>query len=140
RIMFDMRSVLPRSDFAIADYLLGSLDDRGFLTSHPATIARELGISQERLGRVLQTLQRLGPPGIGAQNHQECLLLQLDYLRQETGEEQPHVRQILSEYFVELGEHKFSYIARKLGISLGDVEAAREYIRTHLTPYPVIGT
>ncbi len=139
RLMYDMRSSLPQADFAIADYLLGSLDDRGFLASDPATIARELGISEERLVGVLQTLQRLGPPGIGAQNHQECLLLQLDYLKQETGEESPHVKEILSDYFIELGEHKYSYIARKLGISLDDVKAARDYIRTHLTPYPVMG-
>lgn len=138
RLMYDLRSSLSQADFPVADYLIGSLDDRGFLMSHPATIARELRISEERLLNVLQTLQRIGPPGIAAQDHRECLILQLDYLTQETGKEPAHVRDILSNYFVELGEHKYSYIARKLGISLEDVDAARDYIRTHLTPYPVM--
>jgi RNA polymerase sigma-54 factor len=138
RLMYDVRSVLHSTEFAVADYLLGSLDDRGFLASPPDEIARELGVSEERVAKVLRTLQRLGPPGIGAQDHQECLLLQLDYLKQETGEEPPHVREILRDHFTELGEHKFSQIARKLGISAEDVDAARDFIRTHLTPYPVV--
>jgi RNA polymerase sigma-54 factor len=87
---------------------------------------------------VLNTLQRLGPPGIGARDHRECLLLQLDYLAEENGEIPPLVRTILSEYFVELGEHKYNYIAHKLGVPVAEVEASRDYIRTHLTPFPVM--
>jgi RNA polymerase sigma-54 factor len=138
RLMYDMRSTLPSSEFAVADYILGSLDDRGFLSSTPGRIARELGVAEDRVMLVLRAVQRLGPPGIGAQDHQECLLLQLDYLQQETGEEQPYVRQILRDHFTELGEHKYSQISRKLGISLEEVDAARAYIRSHLTPYPVM--
>lgn len=138
RLMNDLRAVLPGSEQPIADYLVGNLDDRGFLMSDPATLARELGVDAERVDAVLQILQRLGPPGIGARNHQECLLLQLDYLKTEKGEDPPHVQEILSEYFVELGEHKYSYIAQKMGISLEEVETAREFIRSHLTPFPVM--
>lgn len=138
RLMNDLQAALPESDLAIADYLIGNLDDRGFLTSDAVRLAREIGAPAERVERVLRTMQRLGPPGIGALNHQECLLLQLDYLAQETGNEPPHVRDILSEYFTELGEHKYALIAQKLGITQGQVEVARDYIRTHLTPYPVV--
>jgi RNA polymerase sigma-54 factor len=138
RLMNDLRAVLPSGDLPIADYLVGNLDDRGFLMSDPVRLAREMGAPAERVERVLQTLRRLGPPGIGATNHQECLLLQLDYLRQEEGEEPPYVRDILNDWFVELGEHKYGLIAQKLGISQADVEVARDYIRSHLTPYPVM--
>lgn len=138
RLMNDLRAVLPGSEQPIADYLVGNLDDRGFLMSDTATLARELGVDIGRVDAVLQMLQRLGPPGIGARNHQECLLLQLDYLKTEKGEDPPHVQEILSEYFVELGEHKYSYIAQKMGISLEEVETAREFIRSHLTPFPVM--
>jgi len=48
------------------------------------------------------------------------------------------VREILENYFVELGEHKYSYIAQKLGINVDDVEEARDYIRHNLTPFPVV--
>lgn len=138
RLMMDMRSALPSDDFTIAEYLLGSLDDRGFLVAEPEAIAEQLTVEPERVEMVLKVMQRLGPPGIGARDPRECLLLQLDYVEQETGQCAPNVREILEEYFVELGEHKYSYIAQKLGISAEDVEEARDYIRHNLTPFPVI--
>jgi RNA polymerase sigma-54 factor len=138
RLMDDLRSALPSSEHAIADYLAGNLDERGFLMTGPEQMAAELGIPLENLLNVLYALQRVGPPGIGAQDHRECLVLQLDYLCQETGIEPPNVRKILTNHFVELGEHKYSQIAQKLGISVQDVDEAREYIRSHLTPFPVM--
>jgi len=138
RLMDDLRSALPRSQHPIADYLVGNLDERGFLMTDPDQLADELGVEPQRVRRVLQILQRVGPPGIGALDHRECLVLQLDYLQRETGTEPPHVRRILTDYFVELGEHKFHQIAQKLGIAPEEVDAAREYIRSHLTPFPVM--
>jgi RNA polymerase sigma-54 factor len=138
RLMNDLGSALPGSEHAIAEYLVGNLDERGFLMTPPEQLAEELGVETARLTGVLETLRRMGPPGIGAQDHRECLILQLDYLAQETGHEPPNVRAILTDYFVELGEHKYTLIAQKLGIDVADVEAAKEYIRSHLTPYPLL--
>jgi RNA polymerase sigma-54 factor len=137
RLMLDLRSVLNSEDYRIADYLLGSLDDRGFLTMSVDAIAHELGVSAGDVERVLQVMQKNGPPGVGARDPRECLLLQLDFIKQEEGREPPNVRNILTDYFVELGEHKFGLIAQRLGISPDAVDEAREYIRTNLTPYPV---
>jgi RNA polymerase sigma-54 factor len=138
RLMLDMRSALPQEDFAIAEYLLGSLDDRGFLVQDTDAIAEQMSVPVERVDFVLRVMQRTGPPGIAARDPRECLLLQLDYVEAETGEKAPHVREILDSYFVELGEHKYSYIAQKMGISMEDVEDARDYIRHNLTPFPVM--
>lgn len=137
RLMLDLRSALAARDFPIAGYILGSLDDRGFLTTGPQAIADELAVAPEDVERVLGILQRLGPPGIGASDPRQCLLLQLDFIKQEEGAEPPNVREILTDYFVELGEHKYGLISQRLGISTEDVDAAREYIRNNLTPYPV---
>ena len=140
RLLLDLRSTLDSDDLPIAEYILGNLDDRGFLTSPPEEMAREFGAEEHRVRQVLGEVQRLGPPGIAATDPRECLLLQLDYMARETGEEPPHVRAILQDYFVELGEHKYSYIAQKLGTTQADVEAAREFIRANLHPYPVMWT
>lgn len=140
RLLLDMRSALHQEDFAIAEYLLGSLDDRGFLAIGTEAIAGQMGVPVERVNLVLEVMQRTGPAGIAARDPRECLLLQLDYVEQETGEEAPYVRKILESYFVELGEHKYGYIAQKMGISLDDVEDARDYIRHNLTPYPVMAS
>lgn len=138
RLMLDLRSALEEADFQIADYLLGSCDDKGFLTGTIDDIAQALGVSLEKVESVLLAVQRIGPPGIGARDPRECLLLQLDHMSQDGGEEHAHVRSILQDYFIELGEHKYGHIAQKLGISLENVEAAREYIRANLTPFPVM--
>jgi RNA polymerase sigma-54 factor len=137
RLMLDLRSVLPQQDFNVADYIVGSLDDRGFLTLDPEVIARQLDVALEQVERVLDIMQKLGPPGIAAMDPRECLLLQLDHMKREMDEEPPHVREILEEYFIELGEHKYNQVAQKLGISLAEVDEAREFIRNNLTPFPV---
>ncbi len=138
RLLLDMRAVLEADDLSIADYLLGSLDDKGFLSATIVAIAEQCRKPVEQVEWVLKLLQRLGPPGIGAQDPRECLLLQLDSMVQDGENEPPHVRAILEDYFIELGEHKYTQIAHKLGITLEEVEEAREFIRSNLTPYPVI--
>lgn len=139
RLMLDLRSTLDEDGFEIADYLLGSFDDKGFLSGTIDDIASELGVPAESVERVLLIVQRVGPPGIGARDPRECLLLQLDHMAQEEGlAEHAHVRGILQNYFVELGEHKYGQIAQKMGITLEEVEAAREFIRSNLTPFPVM--
>lgn len=138
RLMLDLRSALETEEFDIADYLLGSFDDKGFLTGTTDDIAEALAVPIEQVESVLQTIQRVGPPGIGARDPRECLLLQLDHMAQDGLEEHVHVRSILQDYFIELGEHKYNLIAQKLGITLEQVESAREFIRTNLTPFPVM--
>jgi RNA polymerase sigma-54 factor len=138
RLMLDLRAALAHEELDIADYLLGSLDDKGFLTAPTQVIADELGVPVEQVEEVLKVVQRTGPPGIGARDPRECLLLQLDQMGQEGREEPPHVRAILEDYFVELGEHKYGQIAQRLGITLEEVDEAREFIRNNLTPYPVM--
>ncbi len=137
RLMQDLRSALEKEDMQIAEYLVGSLDDRGFLTIDTRLVAGDLKVAQEHVDEVLGAIQRIGPPGIAARDPRECLILQLDHIAQETDDELPHIREILVSYFSELGEHKYGQIAHKMGITLGQVEDARDYIRNNLTPYPV---
>src|SRR4051794_8069275 len=139
RLMADLRTVLDTSDVFIAEFLIGSLDERGYLSQAPEEIARRLGVEEERLMHVLEELQHIGPPGIGARDLPECLLLQLDHMVQEQDiPEPPNVRAIIQEHLNELGTHKYGYIAQKLGVATDDVAAARDFIKAHLTPYPVM--
>ena len=137
RLMLDLRSALAPEDFPVAEYILGSLDDRGFLSFGIEEVADELSLPLDEVERVLKIVQRTGPPGIAARDPRECLLLQLDYMNTENGGEPPHVREILTDFFVELGEHKYNLIAQRLGLTLEEVDEAREFIKTNLTPYPV---
>jgi len=139
RLMADLRTVLDTSDVFIAEFLIGSLDERGYLSQAPEEIARRLGVEEARLMHVLEELQHIGPPGIGARDLPECLLLQLDHMVEEQDiPEPPNVRAIIKEHLNELGTHKYGYIAQKLGVATDDVAAARDFIKAHLTPYPVM--
>ncbi|MDQ2807231.1 MAG: RNA polymerase factor sigma-54 [Chloroflexota bacterium] len=139
RLMADLHAVLDRSDIPIAEFLIGSLDERGFLAQAVYEIAQRLGVDETRVAHVLEELQHVGPPGLGARDLRECLLLQLDYMVHEQDiPEPPNVRTILSDYLAELGAHKYGYMAQKLGISSEAVAAARDFIKAHLTPYPVM--
>jgi RNA polymerase sigma-54 factor len=132
----DLHIALPEQDHLVADYLVGCLDDQGYLDAEVADIADALGVEQEMVERVLRRLQELGPPGVGARNVQECLLLQLDRL-ERTGVSNPHVSQIVAEYWHDLGEHRYSDIARALGIGYDDVVAVRDFLRSYLRPFPL---
>jgi RNA polymerase sigma-54 factor len=139
RLMNDLRAVLDTHDIFIAEFLIGSLDERGFLAQGVPEIARQLGVDEARVEHVLEELQHVGPPGIGARDLRECLLLQLDHMVEEQdAPEPPYVRAIISDHLTELGTHKYGYIAQKLGVASDEVAAARDFIKAHLTPYPVM--
>ncbi len=131
----DLHAVLPQADTPIADYLIESLDDNGFLTIPVEAIARELGVDCERVEAVLERLQELAPVGVGARDLRECLLLQVEYL-EEQQEVPEHVHEIIERYLDDLGAHKYGYIARQLHTTPEKVAQARTFIKEHLTPFP----
>jgi RNA polymerase sigma-54 factor len=95
-----------------------------------------LHAAPDQIERVLRRLQELGPAGVGARNVQECLLLQLDRL-ERNGVSNPYIREIIGDYWLDLGEHRYGAIAHALGISYEEVVAARDFMRQHLRPFPL---
>ncbi|MBC8163095.1 MAG: RNA polymerase factor sigma-54 [Roseiflexaceae bacterium] len=132
----DLHVSLPNEDHGIADYLLGSLNDQGFLEDEIEIIADILKTDIARIERVLHKLQELGPPGVGARNVQECLLIQIDRY-ERIGVSNPYIQRIVAEHWLDLGEHRYGAIAQALGISYDDVVAARDFMRQHLRPFPL---
>ena len=127
---------IDREDGFIAEYLIGNLDEHGFLGVTVEDLARGLRVEVERVAAVLKQLQAVGPVGIGASDAQECLLLQLRRW-EERGRAHPLARPLLEDYFVPLGEGRYGYIARCLKVNTEEVVEARDFIRAHLRPYPV---
>jgi RNA polymerase sigma-54 factor len=139
RLLGELGAVLPPAQMVIAQFLVGNLDERGFLECSVEDAARILEVSPAEVEAVLRELQQQEPVGIGARDLRECLLLQLDYLESQ-GLSAPHVRTIVTDYLEQLGEHKFSRIAQELHISSADVSAAAQFIKRHLNPFPAQGT
>ena len=138
KLMSDMGAVLPEDDMAIAEYLIGSLDDKGYLSARVDDIGFALDADVDRVSAVLRVLQAEDPIGIGARNLRECLLMQIDHLEQR-GISQPHAREIVSLFLTELGEHKFARIAHELKIPFRSVSAAWEFVKQKLNPHPAHG-
>jgi RNA polymerase sigma-54 factor len=138
RILMDMAATMSSEDRPIAEFLVGNLDERGYLTVDLESAANVLRVEPERVEEMVELLQEVAPPGVGARNLQECLLIQLKHL-QKQGVEANLVEKIITEYFKELGDHQYHRIARQLGVTLDEVREAREFIKQHLTPYPTSG-
>ncbi len=136
-LLIDLRSMLPRSEGPIAAYLVACLDQRGLLGTSPEEAAARLGVAVDRVLAVIAAMRRLGPPGLGARDVRELLLLQLDAW--EAGHEPvPLARTIISDHLARLAEGDLAAIASSTGATTPDVACALEYIRRHLWPRPAI--
>jgi RNA polymerase sigma-54 factor len=116
---------------ALVEMLIGSLDDRGFLAAPVAETSLQLGIPLPALRKAKEIVQSFDPPGIGAEDLRECLLIQL----KRSGREHSLESRIVSSHFDDLARHRFPHIARRLGVEPGDITRAAEAIGS-LNPRP----
>jgi RNA polymerase sigma-54 factor len=132
----ELRPLVAAADRPIVDYLIASLDGHGRLDAEPTEIAVALGVAPRRVARVLRALQLAGPPGVGARDLRECLLLQLDRVEDPAGGP-PLVRAIVEHHLAALGAGRYRAVADATGQTVPEVIAARDYIRSSLRPYPL---
>lgn len=129
----------------LADYLIGSLDDDGLLRKPLDAIADELLIymgvdaTVQELEYVLQVIQQFDPAGIGAQDLQECLLIQIRRKAQTPEGKQdsllPLEEKIISSFYKEFTTKHWDKICQQLGVSEEQCQQAIKEI-THLNPRP----
>ena len=115
----------------IMEYLIYSLDSKGYYTDDPAAAAETWNVSEEEILRLLSEVQQLDPAGVGARDLSECLLLQL--IRKPTWNEVTET--IIRDYLDEVARNHLSNIAKKMKVSLSEVQDACDEIRT-LNPKP----
>ncbi|MFT3781405.1 MAG: RNA polymerase factor sigma-54 [Nibricoccus sp.] len=112
-------------------YLVGSLDDRGFLTQSAADIALQTSLPLEAVQQAIKLLKTFDPPGIGCEDLEDCLLQQLI----AKGRSDSLASRIVRDHFQLLSRRRIPEIARKLGAHMDDVQVAIEEIGT-LDPAP----
>ena len=137
-LLRELGSVLKPEQLPIAEFLIGNLDERGFLDTTVADAAYLLGVSEEEVQAVLTELQQQEPVGIAARDLKECLLLQIDWLSSQ-GITHPYAREVIEGHLAQLGEHKFSRIAQEMRISSQLVSEAAQFIKKYLNPFPAQG-
>ena len=115
------------------EFLIQNLDEQGRLQGTLPEIIQVYGkgISRGTAEHVLGLIQKLDPPGVGARNLQECLLLQLT---DETPMKDVLVT-LISDHLEEISQNRLPLIERKTGFSIETIKQALEQIR-HLEPYP----
>lgn len=121
-------------------FLLQSLDERGFLSVGLEDLAHDLRTSCERLEPALRLVQALYPPGIGARDIRECLLIQCLKLQGNVPAEDEvcdNTRRILEHAWDDFFHRRDERVARTLNMAVADVEDARRFMRNHMHPYPL---
>ncbi|OJY81388.1 RNA polymerase sigma-54 factor [Terrimonas sp.] len=124
----------------IAEQIVGSIDDDGYLRRDYGAIADDLAFRQniaateEEIADLVKQIQQFDPPGICARDLKECLLLQLERKREE-GNEVAMTINILSDYFDEFTKKHYDKIQRGLNLTDEDLKAAINQI-IRLNPKP----
>ena len=114
-----------------AELLIGNIDDIGFLSAPPDEIANLSGTPIEDLQQALELVKTFHPVGVGARDLKDCLLIQLRRL----GKAQSLEYQIVDQYLDDLGRKRYPDIARRLGVTVDQVQKAANFIAT-LDPKP----
>ena len=131
---------LSERDMRLAAYLVGSIDEDGYLRRDLESVADDiaftLGIetSAEELERLLGVLHELEPAGIGARNLRECLLLQMAQIPINSRPRRL-ARKILTNYFEEFVKKHYEKLMSRLQVSEEDFREAIAEIR-RLSPKP----
>jgi RNA polymerase sigma-54 factor len=114
-----------------AEIIINNLNEDGYLQASLEEIAEIAQVDVKTAEEALSLIREFDPPGVGARNLQECLLLQLKPLNLE----KTLVEKILSDGFLELEGKKYRQLATKFKTSIDDILAAVKIIEG-LEPRP----
>ncbi|MBB4118218.1 RNA polymerase sigma-54 factor [Mesonia hippocampi] len=130
---------LDEEEYSIAEFLVGSVDESGYIRREVNDIVDDLAFTQnlytssEKVTRVLKTVQELDPAGVGARNLQECLLIQLK--RRKTTAAVSLAINILEDAFEQFTKKHYDKINHKFSITKDQLREAIEEIES-LNPKP----
>lgn len=116
---------------AIGEYLIGNIDDNGYLRCSIQDAAQFLGTAEEKVEEVLALIQTFDPPGTGGRNLRECLMIQVKQL----GIEDDLLIRVIDRHLEDLARGKFSKMAQVLDVPLQEIQRVADIIKT-LDPKP----
>ncbi len=120
----------PR-ELEIARWIVGNIDDQGYLRSTSEEVARQAGADPADVEKVLRVVQSLDPAGVGARDLRECLLLQLDRL----GGGESLARRVVDQHLDQLQKRDFRGLTRVMGVTIQEIAEATRVISA-LEPRP----
>lgn len=126
----------PADILEVVCCLIHALDEHGLLRTAQDALAAELGFRAEQICAGIAWLQQLDPPGIGARDLRECFLLQCTHLA-GMGVDCSRVVTILQAAWDSFRQQKWGSVAKEARISSHEVQAALQFMRDNLYPYPL---
>ena len=105
---------------AIAELIIGNIDDYGYLKATVEEMAASTNLPADKIITVLKTIQTFDPPGVGARDLRECLMLQLE----RSGQQDSLEYRIVRDHMEALGKRRIPEIARGTGCTVEEAQEA----------------
>jgi RNA polymerase sigma-54 factor len=105
---------------AIAELIIGNIDDYGYLKATVEEMAASTNLPADKIAAVLKTIQSFDPPGVGARDLHECLMLQLE----RAGQQDSLEYRIVRDHMEALGKRRIPEIARGTGCTVEEAQAS----------------
>jgi RNA polymerase sigma-54 factor len=131
-------SMLNERERKLAEYVIGNIDEDGYLRRDLLSISDDLAftlnmdVPEEELAKILEIIQDFDPPGVGARDLQECLLLQL---KRRKHDYQQIAYSVIRDAFDEFTRKHYDKIARRLNVDDEELKLAIDLI-LKLNPKP----
>jgi len=113
-------------------YIIGNVDENGFLTADLAEVAREAGVPEWTVEKALGLIQEFDPPGVAARDLKECLLIQLQRQGCDSG---CPAAQLIEQHLDLFAEQSVEELAKASGLKESEVSQAMRQVST-LDPKP----
>jgi len=128
---FSLLDLTPRQR-QISQNIIYNINNDGYLRSTLAELfpPEQSDVTSDESERVLRVVQSLDPPGVGARDLKECLLLQMT-----NGNDHPLARVLINDHLEDIEKNRFPKMAKELGQPLEAIKEAVDFI-THLNPRP----
>jgi RNA polymerase sigma-54 factor len=132
--------ILNEDEMLIAEFLIGSIDDSGYVRRSDDELIDDLAFTQNiftdknQLNKVIRSVQSLDPPGVGARSLKECLQLQLEKKKKDRPEV-VHALKIIKDEFDHFSHKHYTKLQDRVGITQEELKVALELIGK-LNPKP----
>ncbi|MFQ3341676.1 MAG: RNA polymerase sigma-54 factor [Flavobacteriaceae bacterium] len=132
--------ILNENEMQIAEFLIGSIDDSGYIRRTNYELIDDLAFTQNimvenrQLEKILKAVQSLDPPGVGARSLQECLQLQLEKKKKDRPEI-VNALHIITDEFDHFSHKHFIQLQERVGVTKDELKEALDIIGK-LNPKP----
>ena len=132
--------ILNEDEMLIAEFIIGSIDDSGYIRMSDDELIDELAFTQniftdkDKLKKIIRSVQTLDPPGVGARSLQECLLIQLQKKKKDRPEV-IHAIKIIKNEFEHFSHKHYNKLQDRVGISKEELKKVLDLI-SRLNPKP----